>query len=77
MVTYTLRRKKQKQDPTRRLLTPEEARELYIGIGRAGLTMKQIGASLDRGHHAVSSWLQRESTIEVLMIPRLRAAILG
>jgi IS30 family transposase len=77
MATYTLRRKRQKLDPTRRLLSLEESRELYVGIGRAGLTIKQVGERLGRGHHTVSSWLQRESTIEVSLIPRLREAILG
>ena len=77
MATYTLRRKRQKLDPTRRLLSPEEARELYVGIGRSGMTIKRVGELLGRGHHTVSSWLQRESTIELSCIPRLREIILG
>ena len=72
---YTLRRRKQAQDPSRRLLTPEEVRGLFIELGRSGLTLKVVGQRLDRGHHAVSSWLQRESTIAVEMIPRLKQAV--
>lgn len=75
MVKYTLRRKKQAQDPSRRLLTPEEVRSLFIELGRSGLTLKLVGQRLAKGHHSVSSWLQRESTIPVEMIPRLKKAV--
>lgn len=76
MASYTLRRKKRTQNPTRRLLTAEEVKELFVRIGKSGLTFRQIGAQLGCGHHAVSSWLSREVTVDLMTIERLKTIVL-